>query len=457
MPAAILLFTLLACNINAARAAEYGDEFHIGIDAKDFDPDSDVLQNTWGSIGLVSDIVYSELFKLTNSRELVGELASSCTMSPDKTVWEITLKPGIFFHDGSELMASDVKNTFDSVLDNPDSDYFDLFRFVSSIETTGKLSLRITFKKYDAFFAYALQLIPVTKPDSTKTSAVIGTGAYQFESYDSDSQTLTLMPHKTHFNHKPYLNRVVVHFLANHLDGLSRLARGELDFLYASDPAYEQLFANDRAYKIIYQKKPLYYVVDFNTKPNRMMHSKALRGLTAKLIDGRAIADVFSSLPDSIQIISYREHDFSSRILYQMLQSFYSFGVRLEPELESFPEFLERISASKFDLAIYPADFLFDDYYTIKLIEQKMADLDLTEDEKAVLHALRHELDDKKRAEALLDLKKIMADKVPFLVLLERKIPMLIHRRMKGYARNFSEVMDEVENMWVPREEQKYR
>lgn len=448
---------LLVPEAGFASENRFGDEIHIGLDLTGFDPEQDFHAESWGSIGLVSDILYSELFQLTGSTELKGELAESCVINPDKTVWDIHLKPGIIFHDGSILEARDVKQTFDSIQNNPDSDYHDLFHSVEKTEIVDDHTVRVTFQKHDVFFAYALQLIPITKPANPRDSSPLnGSGAYRFGSHDPNQNTLTLLPHENFFKHKPYLNKVVIHFLKNHTDGLSRISRGELDFLYVSDPTYESLFANDKNYRVLYQKKPLYYILDFNTRPGHPTQSKKFRQLLSALIrEQGAEKNIF--LPESLRAISYREHDFSTSVLYQILQSLYPHGIQLEADLESFPGFLKKIQAFDYDLAIYPADFLFDDYYIHKFIDLKKNDLNLNRDEKRILSEMRHQTDENNRQNALEGARDILDKKVPFMILLQRHMPILIHSRFEGYSPDFSEIMDEIENMWVPEEKQKYR
>ncbi|MCC7427004.1 MAG: ABC transporter substrate-binding protein [Alphaproteobacteria bacterium] len=61
--------------------------------------------------------MYDELYRYQgNPPELVPWLASGHTVSPDGLTWTFTLRPGIKFHDGSDMTAEDVVYSFRRVL-----------------------------------------------------------------------------------------------------------------------------------------------------------------------------------------------------------------------------------------------------------------------------------------------------------------------------------------------------
>lgn len=64
---------------------------------------------------------YSTLLKISTERypEVVGDLAKSWSVSPDKLVYRFTLQPNVKFHDGSPLTSNDVKTSFDRMRNPP--------------------------------------------------------------------------------------------------------------------------------------------------------------------------------------------------------------------------------------------------------------------------------------------------------------------------------------------------
>jgi peptide/nickel transport system substrate-binding protein len=64
---------------------------------------------------------YSTLLKFDTARypEIVGDLAQSWRVSPDRMTYTFTLEPGVLFHDGSHLTSADVKATYERIIHPP--------------------------------------------------------------------------------------------------------------------------------------------------------------------------------------------------------------------------------------------------------------------------------------------------------------------------------------------------
>lgn len=60
--------------------------------------------------------MFNTLVKFDANMKVVGDLAESWT-NPEPTTWEFHLRPGIKFHDGSDLTAEDVVFTFERIAD----------------------------------------------------------------------------------------------------------------------------------------------------------------------------------------------------------------------------------------------------------------------------------------------------------------------------------------------------
>jgi len=65
----------------------------------------------------LSTLIYSGLMKVSVGGELVEDLAESVTISTDGTVYSVTLKEDIFFHDGTPLTTADVAYTIALIQD----------------------------------------------------------------------------------------------------------------------------------------------------------------------------------------------------------------------------------------------------------------------------------------------------------------------------------------------------
>jgi peptide/nickel transport system substrate-binding protein len=89
---------------------------------------------------------YSTLLKFdaANYPQIVGDLADSWTVSPDRLTYTFKLRPNVLFHDGSKLTSADVKASYDRITHPPQGvvsarqvDY----AAISSIDTPDPLTI----------------------------------------------------------------------------------------------------------------------------------------------------------------------------------------------------------------------------------------------------------------------------------------------------------------------------
>lgn len=64
---------------------------------------------------------YSTLLKFDTAHypQVMGDLAQSWTVSPDRLTYTFRLKPGVLFHDGATLTSADVKATYERIVNPP--------------------------------------------------------------------------------------------------------------------------------------------------------------------------------------------------------------------------------------------------------------------------------------------------------------------------------------------------
>ena len=72
--------------------------------------------------------------------KFIGDLAESCTVSPDKRAYTVKLRPGVKFHDGGVMTLQDVKASYDKIVFPPAgivSSRKEQYRTVEAVETPG--------------------------------------------------------------------------------------------------------------------------------------------------------------------------------------------------------------------------------------------------------------------------------------------------------------------------------
>ncbi len=187
----VALAILLCAGMADAQTPKHGGtlEFAVTVEPQDYDCED----NT--SFAFLQPVAphYSTLLKFDapDYPRIVGDLAQSWSVSPDRLTYTFKLRPGVLFHDGSPFTAADVKATYERILNPPagvvsarHADY----AAISSIDTPDPLTIVFHLQWPDAAmlanFASPWNCIYNAKklaedPLFPKTH-ILGTGAFVF-------------------------------------------------------------------------------------------------------------------------------------------------------------------------------------------------------------------------------------------------------------------------------------
>ena len=202
----------------------------------------DPTVNRWATDGTQVALTFFDPLAAYNADgEAVPYLAESITPNGDFTEWTITLRPGIRFHDGTELNAAAVKTMFDarekSVLTGP------ALALIETVETTGDLSLVVRMNGPWAAFPVALTgqagVVPapsqLASPDSSRKP--IGTGPFRFVEWVPDNR-LVVERNPDYWlrdeagNQMPYLDRIEFRPIPDDTARSAAVTTGDVDIAH---------------------------------------------------------------------------------------------------------------------------------------------------------------------------------------------------------------------------------
>jgi peptide/nickel transport system substrate-binding protein len=217
-------------------------------------PDPDVFYDIEGNSVILNQ--YEGLLKYApDSTKIVGSLADSWTVSPDRLTYTFKLHPGVTFHSGAPLTSSSVKAAFQRRLDVDQAPAY-MLKPVKSMSTPNPLTFVVKLKSaVNPFLAYmASSWGPkIIGPDALKTHAGKdfgqtwlrthgdGTGPYKLTGFERGRQyTLTRNdaywgPPATKANFKTVLIKITPDIGTQRLE----LENGDLDAVLKSFPASE--------------------------------------------------------------------------------------------------------------------------------------------------------------------------------------------------------------------------
>jgi peptide/nickel transport system substrate-binding protein len=241
---ALLIFLTVAIAAHAGdlrigRATEHGS----------LDP----LYSDLGSDVATADNMFESMIRFDSKLRIHPSLATDWKLI-DPLTWEIKLRPGVTFHDGTGLTAGDVAYSLNRARNIPNSPgpLASFVRPVRQIDVVDKLTLRIQtaaptpllMDMIGRIFVLPAKLGPsVANEDFNSGRAMIGTGPYRFKSSaPGDNVVWTSWP--DYWGGKPEFDTVTVKFLANPAARSAALLSGSVDVIEQIPPSDIGIFQN---------------------------------------------------------------------------------------------------------------------------------------------------------------------------------------------------------------------
>ncbi|MDA8274733.1 MAG: ABC transporter substrate-binding protein [Actinomycetota bacterium] len=239
-------------------SARRGGSVTVGTDAEidGFYPPS----NHWDNNGfLYANAVYDPLTAIAEDGTAQPYLAESVTPNASSTVWTITLRPNITFHDGSPLTASVVKNNLDALIASPLTGQ--ALNFISSVQATGPLTVTVTMNQPIVSFAYALAvqtgyvvgqaMLDAVKANPNVAPHPVGTGPFVYQVWQPNSHfTATRNPHYWRPGY-PYLDSITFKPIPDTNSREQTLRTGGVDLIVSRNPGTVDRFKSDPSYQVV--------------------------------------------------------------------------------------------------------------------------------------------------------------------------------------------------------------
>ena len=177
----------------------------------------------------------------------VPYLAESFTPNEDYTSWDVKIREGISFHDGTPLNAQAVQRNFESQLADPlvGLAVVPFFPTESATELIDDFTIRFNLLEPNVRFPSRLttQLGMVASPawldaaiaDPTLNQQPVGTGPFRFESRSEDSVT-RLVRNENYWNGTVLLDAVEYVPVTDGAAAADLLYSGEISALHTADP-----------------------------------------------------------------------------------------------------------------------------------------------------------------------------------------------------------------------------
>lgn len=197
--------------------------------------------STSGPIGQVAAKVYDGLLEYDMNLKPQPSLAESYSLSPDGKTLTFKIRQGVTFHDGKPLTAEDVKFSIEKVAKVTHPRGPGTFKSVTEIDTPDKYTVVLKMKEAApymlmAFSGYETPILPKhifgkgdlrAHPNANKP---IGSGPFKFVEWKKGAY-IRLDRNPNYWKKGlPYLDRIVVRFIADPSTRTAALEKGEAHF-----------------------------------------------------------------------------------------------------------------------------------------------------------------------------------------------------------------------------------
>lgn len=204
-------------------------------------PDTLDPQGTSGTLTFqVDKSIFDTLAEPNEKGVIVPALAESWDVSDNSLVWTFHLRKGVVFHNGDKLTSSDVKATFERIVDektgSPNKKAFDV---IKSIDTPDDLTVVFTLGKPYAPFLASISsgwgaILPKSLIDSGHDfgSEPIGTGPYAMSEWIRDSKIVLTKNKDYWMKGYPKLDKIIMNIIPEASVQVQGLLSGQLDISY---------------------------------------------------------------------------------------------------------------------------------------------------------------------------------------------------------------------------------
>jgi len=184
--------------------------------------------------------IFSALSRFTKEGRLVADLAEYW-VNPDDLTWEIYLKPGVKFHNGSEMTAEDVKF---SLIDIPQTivNFYlkENVGMIDKVEIINPYRIKIVTKEPYPILMTDLSNIAILSKDYIEKEGYdanpIGTGPYKFLKWEKGKEII-LERFEDYYRKKPIAKKVIYKIIPEEEKRIEALIKREVDFVINLSPS----------------------------------------------------------------------------------------------------------------------------------------------------------------------------------------------------------------------------
>ena len=216
LPLMTVVFLLL---VTVCFACDFGDALidTSSADARTLLP---ILASDTASSS-ITGLIFNGLVKYDKDINLVGDLARSWEISSDKREITFHLRENVYWHDGEQFSAEDVKFTYEKLIDpQVRTPYSGDFERINKVEIVDSFTIKVSYKQpfSPGLSSWGMSIMPkhILKDHDLNNTEFsrnpIGTGPYRFKKWITQEK-IELVANKDYFEGSPFISRIITRII----------------------------------------------------------------------------------------------------------------------------------------------------------------------------------------------------------------------------------------------------
>ncbi len=239
----ILKYAALAALLATTAAPALAVDLTIGRSSEQSSMDPQFSRT--GNNQMTAEMIFGRMVQFDENLQVHPGLAESW-VNIDPLTWEIHLRAGVTFQDGTPFTADDVIFSIDRTdkVPNSPAPFTDTVAAIANIERVDDLTLRVTthnpapslMEDIGRVFIISKQASEgMTSDDFNSGKATIGTGPYRFINW-APGEALELERYDGYWGEQPEFKDVEIRFISNDAARVAALLSGAVDLIDAVPP-----------------------------------------------------------------------------------------------------------------------------------------------------------------------------------------------------------------------------
>ncbi|MEW5894320.1 MAG: ABC transporter substrate-binding protein [Candidatus Omnitrophota bacterium] len=236
----------------------------------------------------IQGLIFNGLVKVNEHFGIEPDLAERWEVSEDGLVYTFYLRKGVLFHDGIELTAEDVVFTYQQHINGDNNSSFrSRYDSVEELEALAPYIFRITLKEPFPSLLSGLvrEIVPKHllegKNDAEFGQHPVGTGPFQFKSWDKGSNEIRLTANPVYFEGRPYLDEIVIKVFPDNSFLWAALMRDEVDFVKFLNRDDFTVLKGDQKFKTFLIPAYFYLALLYNQHDPQLFDKEVRRSIAS--------------------------------------------------------------------------------------------------------------------------------------------------------------------------------